>query len=246
MVAIDLDTQGDRLIAFCSHFKLFTGHDGTKKFSLLRLTPLALSATWYSPTQLWNEAEITADDSMEHSQARSLLLQLRRQLVELEGDLEKGYRPESPQRLLFAKAFSAGRQSAGSDWALSKWCHSLMAAALYDRVIWAFFVDDKAALASPFITAPDRPEGAQNLRDEYKRWPIIINSFTNVWMSECRPVISDRVRDNSSAANITSSLFEGYRRASARGRINIVEANFCAAALAIRALSTVSYVRFTK
>lgn len=226
-------------------------------FPLLRLTPAAQGAHWYSRGAAWEHLRSTKRSSLsptfDDPHRREGMEVLFAGIVKFDMDLFKNMGLKgAADRQLACAAFSDDPSPQGCG---RTWSHSFMRSLLVDRLVWALTTER----GSEDIRPPQRPhrncvfdtdKRIKNFRALYLNWPTTVASLQEAWTdAEVAPVAAGSISNVVSESladpdvqpelQVLLSLWNGARVSGAGRHAKTVELNFCMAAFGLRALTMV-------
>lgn len=229
--------------------------DDITPLPLLQLTPTAQGTCWYSLGTAWktlqNTMEGASRPSFEAPEQRDGLEVLYETQVKSDVSLLESMRSRSAAiRNLAIEAFC---DEPGAVKSRKKgWSHTFLRCLLVDRLLWLKTSEmDQTSKDNRPPHIPHHHYNSGKFDDGLKRlekfyrlyqdWPNTITTLRNAWNStRADPPSSDEVDTSlSDDVRVLLSLWKAAGLAGDRGHVSAVEANFCMAAMGIRALMIV-------
>lgn len=230
--------------------------DDVRPPALLRLTPGAQGANWFSPRVAWQPLR----DSLRHGtwpsfedpQRRDGMKALYEYVIQFDVELFKNMSSPRGDNRLAAVAFS--ETNIGNHGPGVQWSHALLRSLLVDRLLWALSTDRDSEDTRPpqiphrcFPSPLPCEKKITRFRKIYLNWPSTVSTLQKAWFDGEASIAQTGCISNiiSEAADVPGvqgdlqvllSLWNGVKVSEAGRIVKVVEKNFCMAALGLRGL----------
>lgn len=257
---MELDDNPLDIDAFVKAHSLATIPDGDserKYLPLIRLTPIGLSGRWLCTAQVWKSFDRLCRTQDPLTAEVQFLLSWKERVFKFNRRLQEDLVADPAVRTIapfaFRKPGSDGKDSSLQGPHAAAFYHGLMETFGLDRFIWAsqYMISDEPNGCFPrpsqipcsrWVTPSTQSTRWRLLQQE---WPETITDFGAQW-TRGRQAFPTQMPENAAEYDrIILSLSYAYSTADASVHTGKVKANFMLAALAVRALGSVS-IRFVQ